>query len=387
MWFFKAPEVIYGDDALEHLERLTGKRAIIVTDKVLAGLGYGDRVKSHLETAGMEVLVFSDVEPEPSLQTAQHGASLMADYQPDWVIGLGGGSCMDAAAAMWALYERPDIQPDEISPMLPLNLRQKARLITIPTTSGTGSECSWMVVLTDHAAKRKLVLGSFELIADYAIVDPSLVMDMPARIAADTGMDALAQAIESYTSRWRNEFADGLCLQAIRMIFKYLARSVKNGKSDPEARAMMHYAAAISGMAMSNSQASLSHALGHPLGAFFKVPHGRAVGLFLPYTIEYALPESGELYADLARFLGLPAGSPAEGTASLAKAVRDLLVELKQPTTVADLHIDRAHYEAAIADMVESGEGDAAASSPRIPTNEEFARLFLYAYDGKSVDF
>lgn len=387
MWFFKAPEIIYGEGALEYLENLKGERAMIVTDKVLESLGYAAQVQKHLQAAGMEVVIFSEVEPEPSLQMVQHGATILAEFEPNWVVGLGGGSCMDAAAAMWVLYERPDLQPDEISPLVPLDLRQKARLITIPTTSGTGSECSWMVVLTDHEAKRKLVLGSLELIADYAIIDPSLVMHLPARIAADTGMDALAQAIESYTSRWRNEFADGLCLQAIRMIFKYLARSVKHGKDDPEARTMMHHAAAISGMAMSNSQASLSHALGHPLGAFFKVPHGRAVGLFLPYTIEFALPESGELYADIARFLGLPASTPAEGTASLAKAVRDLLYELEQPMKVVDLHIDRAHYESAIPGMIESGEGDAAASSPRIPTSEEFAKLFLYAYDGKSVDF
>jgi alcohol dehydrogenase class IV len=138
---------------------------------------------------------------------------------------------------------------------------------------------------------------------------------------------------------------------------------------------------------MSNSQASLSHALGHPLGVFFKVPHGRAVGLFLPYTIEFALPESGELYADLARFLGLPANTIEEGTASLAKAVRNLLHELEQPAKVADLGIDRSHYVAAIPEMIKSGEDDAAASSPRIPTDEEFAKLFLYAYDGRPVNF
>lgn len=387
MWFFKAPEIIYGDDALEYIEQLQGSRAIIVTDKVLAGLGYAARVQQHLQNAGMEVRVFSDVEPEPSLQTVLRGAAFFREYEPDWVVGLGGGSCMDAAKGMWALYERPDLKVDEISPMLPLGLRQKARLINIPTTSGTGSECSWMIVLTDIENRRKLVLGSLELVADYAFVDPALVMNMPPRIAADTGMDALAQAIESYTSRWRNEFADGLCLQAIRMIFKYLPRSVHNGAADPEARAMMHYASTISGIAMSNAQASLSHALGHPFGAFFKVPHGRAVGLFLPYAIEFALAESGELHTDIARFLGLPAATPAEGTASLAKAVRDLLSDLGQPMKVADLHIARDPYMAAIPGMIESGEGDAAASSPRIPTDEEFANLFLYAYDGKSIDF
>lgn len=387
MWFFKAPEIIYGDDALEYLETFEGSRAIIVTDKNIDGLGYATRIQTYLENAGMQVAIFNEVEQEPSLQIVRRGAQVFADFEPDWIVGLGGGSCMDAAKAMWALYEKPDLDPDELSPMLPLGIRQKARLITIPTTSGTGSECTWMVILTDHEAKRKLVLGSFELIADYAIVDPSLVMDMPSWLAADTGIDALAQAIESYTSRWRNEFADGLCLQAIRMIFEYLPRSVKNGSDDPEAREKMHFAASIAGMAMSNSQAALSHALGHPLGAFFKIPHGRAIGVFLPSTIEFGLPVSAELYADIARFLGLPAATPEQGTASLVQAVRDLLDDLGQPTSVAQLGIDRAAYEAAIPGMIESGEGDAAASSPRIPSDEEFADLFLYAYDGRSVDF
>lgn len=387
MWLFSSPQIVFGEDALDYLEELQGKRAFIVTDSVLDSLGYTVPVRERLEAAGMEVGIFNQVEPEPSLQTAQLGAAIMAEFQPDWIIGLGGGSCMDAAAAMWALYERPDLAPDEISPLVPLGMRQKARLVTIPTTSGTGSECTWMVILTDKEAQRKLVLGSRELIADYAIVDPALVMQMPARLAADTGMDALAQAIESYTSTWRNEFTDGLCLQAIRMLFEYLPRSVKNGAEDPEARAKVHLAASISGLAMGNSQASTSHACGHPLGALFKVPHGRAVGLFLPYTMEFSLPVSAARYAEIARFLGLPANTPEEGAVSLIAAVRDLMRELGQPMTVAELGINRAHYEDRILDMVRSGEGDAAASSPRIPTTQEFANIFRYAYDGRPVDF
>ena len=224
MWFFSSPQIVFGDDALEYIDELQGARTFIVTDRVLAGLGYGDDIRSRFEDAGMEVAVFDEVEPEPSLQTIKRGAAIMAEFGPDWVVGLGGGSCMDAAKAMWALYERPDLEPDEISPLIPLGIRQKARLVTIPTTSGTGSECTWMVIISDLDAQRKLVLGSRELIADYALVDPAMVVNMPARLAADTGMDALAQAIESYTSTWRNEFADGLCLQAIRMIFKKSAR-------------------------------------------------------------------------------------------------------------------------------------------------------------------
>lgn len=388
MWFFSSPHIVFGEDALDYLAELSGERAFIVSDQVLNSLGLVDRIREHLEDAGMQVRTFVDVEPEPSLQTVRLGAAAMTEFAPDWVVGVGGGSCLDAAKAMWTLYERPDLGPDEISPLIPLGLRQKARLITIPTTSGTGSECTWMVIISDNEARRKLVLGSRELIADYAFVDPALVMGMPARLAADTGMDALAQAIESYTSTWRNEFADGLCLQAIRMVFDYLPRSVKHGAEDEEARSKMHLAASISGLAMSNSQASTSHALGHPLGAFFKVPHGRAVGLFLPYTMEFSLPVSAERYADVARFLGLAAtGTPEEGARSLIRAVRDLMEELGQPMKVADLGIEREAYEAAIPGMIDSGESDAAASSPRCPSREEFAKLFQYAYEGRPVDF
>ncbi len=387
MWFFSSPHIVHGEDALDYVEELQGERAFIVTDKVLDSLGYTRQIGERFEDAGMSVAVFNEVEPEPSLQTVRRGAQAMSEFRPDWVVGLGGGSCIDAAKAMWTLYERPDIEPDAISPLAPLGLRQKARLITIPTTSGTGSECTWMIVISDPENHRKLVMGSRELIADYAFVDPAMVMQMPARLAADTGMDALAQAIESYTSTWRNEFTDGLCLQAVRMVFDNLARSVLNGADDPDARGQMHLAASIAGLAMSNAQASTSHALGHPLGAFFKIPHGRAVGLFLPYTMEFSLPVSAERYADISRFLGLPAATPEAGARHLIQAVRDLMAELGQPTTVAELGIDRAAYEAAILDMVRSGEGDAAASSPRIPTTEEVANLVRYAYDRKARDF
>lgn len=387
MWFFSSPRIVFGEDALDYIEELEGSRAFVVTDRVLEQLGYPAQISQRFEDAGMVVEVFSDVEPEPSLQTVQRGALAMSRFEPDWVVGLGGGSCIDAAKAMFALYERPDLAPDEIIPIIPLGLGQRAKLIAIPTTSGTGSECTWMVILTDLEEKRKITMGSRELIPAYAFVDPALVMDMPARLAADTGMDALAQAIESYTSTWRNDIAAGLCLHAVRIIFDFLARSVKNGAEDPEAREKMHVAASIAGLGMSNSQASLSHVLGHALGAHFKVPHGRTVGLYLPYTMEWFLPVAANCYADLARIVGLPATTDEEGARRLIRAVRDLLRELGQPMTVAELGIDRDAYEAAIPAMVRTGLGDAAASSPRVPTSQEHARLFQYAYDGRPVDF
>ena len=309
----------------------------------------------------------------------------MSDYGPDWIIGLGGGSCMDAAKAMWVLYERPDMEPAEINPMIPLGLRQKARLITIPTTSGTGAEVTWVVVLTDAEDRRKLVLGSRENMADLAIVDPVFVKALPPRVAADTGMDALAHAIEGYTSSWANDFCDGLCLKAIQLVFDHLPRMVAD-EEDTAAREKMHNAASIAGLGFGNSMGALAHAMGHPLSPLFGIPHGRAVGLFLPYTIEFTAQEAPERYAEIARFLGLSAASDAEGAASLAEAVRHLARRINQPTSVKELGISREDFETALQKMIEDGENDTVTSA-RIPDREELARLLRYAYEGKSIDF
>ena len=179
MWFFDCPEIIYGADALSHLEELKGERAFIVTDPVLHSLGYTDRIAARLAEAGIAVASFTEVEPEPSLQTVRRGAEQMRAFQPDWIVGLGGGSAMDAAKAMWVLYERPDLQPDEISPMMDLNIGKLARLIAIPTTAGTGSEVTWATVLTDLSDGRKLSLGSRKTLPTLAIVDPALTAQLP----------------------------------------------------------------------------------------------------------------------------------------------------------------------------------------------------------------
>jgi alcohol dehydrogenase class IV len=208
----------------------------------------------------------------------KRGAAAMSQYGPDWVIGLGGGSAMDAAKAMWVLYECPDMEPEEINPMIPLGLRQKARLIAIPTTSGTGAEVTWVVILTDTEDRRKLVLGSRENVADIAIVDPALVVKLPPQITADTGMDALSHAIEGYTSAWHNDFSDGLCLKAIQMVFDYLPRAYADG-DDKEAREKMHSAATIAGLGFGNSMGALAHAMGHcPLPGLGREIGGRRGG-------------------------------------------------------------------------------------------------------------
>ncbi len=385
MWFFNSPEIVFGEGALGYLSEIEGQRAFIVTDQNMMRLGFVELVAEQLKEAGMEYQTFAEVEPNPTFEMAKRGAAAMSEYGPDWVIGLGGGSCLDAAKAMWVLYERPDMEPAEINPMIPLGLRQKARLITIPTTSGTGAEVTWVVVLTDAEDRRKLVLGSRENMADLAIVDPVFVKALPPQIAADTGMDALAHAIEGYTSSWANDFGDGLCLKAIQLVFDYLPRMVIN-EEDAEAREKMHNAASIAGLGFGNSMGALAHAMGHPLSPLFGIPHGRAVGLFLPYTIEFTARQAPARYAEIARFLGLGAASEEEGAASLAEAVRDLARRINQPESVQELGISREDFEAALQKMIEDGENDTVTSA-RIPDREELARLFRYAYEGKAIDF
>jgi alcohol dehydrogenase class IV len=387
MWYFVSPEIVFGQDALSRLDELEGKRAFIVTDRQIVNLGFADRVKEHLSRAGIDCKFFDEVEPEPSIETVRKGAQSIGDYAPDWIIGLGGGSAMDAAKAIWILYERPDIEPSEINPFVPLGLRRKARLITIPTTSGTGSDANWGLVLTDTRESRKLALGCREAHADVAIVDPVFVMDMSPQLTADTGMDALTHAIEGYTSNWKNDFCDGLCLKAIQLIFKYLPRAYHDGQDD-EARERMHNAASIAGLAFGNSMTGLAHSTGHSLGGIFHIPHGRCVGLFLPYTIEFAAEVTSDRYSEIAHLLKLENTEGREAASSLARAVRQLAQGINQPLAIKDLSISRNSFEDSLQKLVSNADMDTqTVVSARIPTTGEFERLFRCAYDGKSVDF
>ncbi len=387
MWYFVSPQIVFGEGALDALDELVGRRALVVTDATLVQLGLVDKVTARLSRAGLEVRVFDGVEPDPSVETVRRGAALATEYGPDWIVGLGGGSCMDAAKAIWILYERPDLEPGEINPMLAPGLRKKARLVTIPTTSGTGAEATWAIVLTDTAEQRKMGLGHRENAADLAIVDPALVVGLPPRITADTGLDALTHAVEGYTCAWHSDLSDGPCLQALRLVLRYLPRAVADG-SDLEAREHMHNAATCAGLGFGNALASLAHAMGHALGAVFHLPHGRAVALCLPYTIEFAAREAPERFAELAAFAGC---SPAEGEAgarALAARIRALIREVGNPLSVAEADIERAAYEAQVDKMVDDAFNDTQmVAAVRAPSYEELRRLFEYVYEGREVDF
>lgn len=387
MWYFSSPLIVFGEDSLSHLASLRGKKAMVVTDTTLNRLGLVRPVVEQLKLTGMETEIFDQVLPEPDLEMVKIGAQKMMAFEPDWIVAVGGGSVIDAAKGMWVLYARPDVQPDAINPLESYGVRQKARMVAIPTTSGTGSEVTWAVVLSDHQEKRKLGLGSREVLPDIAIIDPSMIMGLPPRITSDTGLDALTHAIEGFTSTYHNEFSDGLCLLAARLVFENLPAAYQG---DVLAKEKMHYAATIAGLGFGNSMAALAHGLGHALGAVFQMPHGRAVALFLPYTIEYCAnsPEGGTRYAELARFLGLLVENEKQAGSALAAKIRELEKYLEQPICIADAGIERSALEAELNQLIENAMNDTQTiMSTRIPDEEDLRRLFLYAYEGKMIDF
>lgn len=388
MWYFVAPKVVFGDDALSHLAELTGKLAFIVTDKTIVKLGFVDRVKEQLAQAGIQTAVFDEVEPDPSLDTVDHGVALMEQYGPDLVVAVGGGSVMDAAKAMRVQYERPDIKAEEINPFLSdMGLGSKCKLVCVATTSGTGAEATFAIVLTDPRDQRKLSLINREIIPDIAIVDPALARSMSPQITADTGMDALTHAVEGYTCDWKNDYSDGLCIRAIQLVLQYLPRAVKDG-NDMEARGKMHNAACMAGIGFINALSAMAHAAGHSLGALFHVPHGRAVGMFLPYTIEFVGEGREELWAEIAYAIKLDVPGGKTAAATLAQAVRGLSRDISQPLSIKEMGITFDSFSRAMEKLVDNLMADGSLiTSARIPDFAEARRFFEYTYEGKSIDF
>jgi len=388
MWELTFPRtVITGEGALEYLKEIEGKRALIITDKVIRKLNFVEKVANYLNQVGLEVKVFDEVEPEPSIETVVKAAEFARQYGPDWLIGLGGGSCMDAAKAMWILYVNPDVEVGEINPFAKFELRKKARLICIPTTSGTGADVTWAAMITDVKEERKMELPSREMVADIVVIDPEFPKSMPPSLVADSGLDALTHAIEAYVSQWSNDFSDALAIKAIQIVFKYLQRAYDNS-GDNEAKEKMHNAATMAGIAFSNSQVGIAHALAHSFGAIFRVSHGRIVGLFLPYSIEYGVREATERYADIARAIGIEARTAEEAVEKLIGDIKALYREVGQPTSIKELGTSREDLEKRLDDLVtRAANSSCTFMNPRVPDVEDTRKLFLYAFEGKKVDF
>jgi alcohol dehydrogenase class IV len=389
MWFFTSPQIVFGEGSLSYLENVRGRRACIVTDANLVRLGYANRIRETLLHNDLLVDIYSAIEPDPTLAAVRRGATFLADTAPDWIIALGGGSVIDAAKAMWVLYEHPDIEPGAINPVDSLAMGQKAHLIAIPTTAGTGSEATWAIVLTDEDEQRKLGLGNRSTVPGLAILDPELIMALPPRLTADTGLDALTHAIEGYATTWHNDFSDGLCLQAAQLVFEYLPRAYKDG-SDVDARTHLQNAATIAGLGFGNSMAALAHGMGHSLGAVFHLPHGRCVSVTLPYTIEYCMggDPGSTRYLKMARFIGLPVMDEREAGFALAESVRRLQVEVDQPLTLKDCGISQQALETHLDLLVQNALTDSQTiMSTRIPEWEDLEKLFRACWSGKKVEF
>ena len=387
MWWFQSPKIVFGEDALEVLKDLEGKKVFIVTDKTVRSLGYVDMVSNYLKEAGMDIEIFDGVEPELPIENVMEGAKLIRKIAPDWIVGLGGGSCMDAAKAIWVVYERPDIKLEGISPLVELGLRKKARLICIPTTSGTGSEASWAAVITNKKERFKLEVASREFYPDLSIVDPKLAGEMPKKLTADSGIDVLITAVEAYVNQWRNDFADAMAIKAIQLTVRYLPRAYEN-KNDLEAREKMHYAATMAGMAFSNSQVGVAHAMGHSFGAVFKIPHGRATAVFFPYSIEFGVKEAGERYAEIAKTIGIEAESVEEAVEKLVDTIKGLMKKIGEPLSVKEMEIKWEDYHQKLDELVaKAGMSTCNFLNPRVASNEELRKLFTYAFDGRTIDF
>ncbi len=388
MWYFLCPKVAFGEDALSYINQIQGKRAYIVTDANIVRLGFLEKVQGQLALAGFESSAFTEVEPEPCLETVQRCAESLRAYQPDWVVGLGGGSCMDAAKAAWILYERPDVDLESIAPFEQYGLRAKARLLTIPTTAGSGSEASNAAVIKCNRDRRKIEVGSLELIADVTIVDPQFSLHMPLTLTIDVGFDVLSHAIEVYHTIFANDFTDALCLHAARLVFTYLPRAVEHGADDPVARERMANAATIAGICVANSNIALAHALGHSAGGIFDLTHGRVTAVFLPQAIEFTNQVGAGRYLEMARVLGLPAQDERSAGESLAEAVRALMRRIGLPLSLHELGITKEAFDSELVALVERAEMDLGlVTSRRIPEREEIRRLFQYAFDGRQIDF
>ncbi|MHB1440452.1 MAG: iron-containing alcohol dehydrogenase [Cuniculiplasma sp.] len=345
MWFFRSPSIVYGEDSISFFNELPQRRLIIVTDGNIIRAGLLQKIKNELPSDS-EILIIDDVPIEPTISYVLSLKGRIIDFNPDLIIGLGGGSCMDCAKVVFVTYERPDIDLHDITPLVNLDLRKKARLMLIPTTSGTGSECSWAAVISDDDHGRKNEFASPEIIADFAIIDPAMVSSLPEPIRKSTAVDALAHAIEARSSTWKNPYSDIFSDKAVELISGNLFDAISHPEN-MEAVSNVHMGASMAGLAFSNSQITLAHSLGHSLGAHFKIPHGISVGIFLPHVIRFNYAESKEEYVALNKKF-----PPNLRKRYLYLTVENFLKELSMPVKISDLNIKKDEYERKMDSMV-----------------------------------
>ena len=411
MQWFKIPSKVYFErDSIEYLHQMKEmKKALIVTDRSLVELGYVQKVIDQLQlrTPKVPYQLFCDVEPDPSIQTVKKGVALMNSFEPDTIIAIGGGSAMDCAKGIWLFYEQPQVNFNDLKQKF-MDIRKRAfqypelgkraKLVCIPTTSGTGSEVTPFAVITDQEEHKKYPLTDYSLTPTVAIIDPAFVLKLPRSIVADTGMDVLTHATEAYVSTLASDYTDGLAIQAIKMVFKYLERSYNNGEADFEAKEKMHNASTLAGMAFANAFLGMNHSMAHKVGAEFHVPHGRANAILLPYTIRYngqkpqklsTWPKynyyrADERYAELARMLGLPAQTVEEGVESYAKACGELAKKVGIKMNFESQGLDRELYMSNVNKLAYLAyEDQCSPANPRVPMVADVEKILIDAYDNK----
>lgn len=373
--FILGPKVYMGDSNVSTV--LAGvKKVLVVTDKFMNDSGKVKYVTDYLDSINAQYEVFSDVFAEPDVETVKAGLAVMASLQPDCVVAFGGGSPVDAAKAIKFFWEQQEGA-------------SKHRLVVIPTTSGTGSEVSSVAVIGDKEKGVKYPLVSDSLLADSAILDASLVVSVPPRVTADTGIDALGHAIEAYVSINHTDFSDAMAEKSIELICEHLPTAYKTS-DDMEARQAVHNAACMAGVAFNNAGLGLTHAMGHPLGATFDLPHGRAIALLLPYIMNYnagcstILTETAKRYAALARLLYLDVSGTRQSALSFIRSVRFLIDKIGIPTRIKDTGINKEDFENALESMATDALADATLASTPVPaTKQQIIDLYRSAYDGK----
>lgn len=380
-------DIYYGKGSLEVLKTLKGKRAVIVTGgSSMQKFGFLQKVENYLKEAGMEVKLIEGVEPDPSVETVMNGAAFMREFEPDWIISIGGGSPIDAAKAMWIFYEHPEVTFDDVKdPFTVPELRKKAKFVAIPSTSGTATEVTAFSVITDYKAQIKYPLADYNLTPDVAIVDSELAETMPQKLTAHTGMDALTHAIEAYVATLNSPFTDPLALKAITMINEYLLKSFEG---DMKAREQMHIAQCLAGMAFTNALLGITHSMAHKTGAVFHIPHGCANAIYLPYVIDFNKKASGQRYAEIAKALGLNGNSEDELIDALTSLIKDMNKNMAIPSTLKEYGIAEEDFNANLDRISANAVEDACTgSNPRPITVEEMKKLFARIFTGEKVNF
>ena len=413
MLWFRTPEKVYIKRgcipvALEELKYVMDKKKVfIVTDKFLFENGYTKVVTDKLNELGIDHTTFSNVLPDPTLGSAREGAKLIEEYKPDCIIAIGGGSAMDAAKVMWVLYEHPEADFLDMA-MRFMDIRkriytfpkmgEKAYFIAIPTSSGTGSEVSPFAVITDESTGIKYPLADYELMPKMAIVDANMMMNSPKGLTAASGIDALVHSIEAYASMMATEFTDGLALEAIKTIFKYLPRAYQNGANDLEAREKMANAATMAGMAFANAFLGICHSMGHKLGAFHHLPHGFTVALVLDEVMrfnaseapekmgtfpQYEHPHTLRRYAEIAESLGIDGYDDWDKLNKLIAKIDELKDTIEMKHTIREYGVEESKFLETLDEMSEQAFDDqCTGANPRYPLISEIKDIYLKAYYG-----